>query len=1372
MHVFMRWLERQKFGPRLLVCIGSGLAVALAVGWIGVSALGTLSATVLRLQEDDLGALADLRSAQVDLAQIGRQLRAAARAPAPAERADAKKQALEAAAMFRRDLAGARGRGADPETERLFDDAERGFDAYEAGATNLLGQLDEGGAAAAVERGADAPEMSAHLGAIDAALDGVARRTQETAAQAAAQSRALAERRQAQMLALLLVGLASGTAFGTLLATSIRRPFNALCANIEGLAEGHTDTRVRYTDYRNGIGKMARAVTVLQRHAADSETGQSVKHDLAELNQLLQAAAGFEEFGDALMARLAGILGLVYGAMYVSDAAGQTLRRCGGYGCDAARHVAEFAFGQGLVGQVARDRRPIDLALPPEQGIAVSMGLGLLAVKVVHIAPVLSQERVLAVLELGALDHFNEHQRLFMQALLPTLVAKIQILAGHVATRELLEKSQDQALALAASEQQLLARRDELVEGNAKLAAQACTLEEQAEELEAQKAALLEQSGQIEIERAQLQTILDTSPIGVGIVRGDTRTYSNKRAVEMIGPPGDGRSAADTWLDLDERARMLELVERDGAALDFETKRIGPDGRVFDALLNMYRIDTPDGEAGLIWMMDITDRKRAEDAMRLAKEIAEEATKAKSDFLANMSHEIRTPMNAIIGMAHLALQTELTPKQRNYIGKVDAAAKNLLGIINDILDFSKLEAGKMHYERVGFYLEDVMEQLADLSVAKAQEKGLELLFDVGTDVPTALVGDPLRLGQVLLNLVNNALKFTERGEITLGVHKLADEEEGGVRLRFDVKDTGIGLSEEQCAKLFSAFSQADASTTRKYGGTGLGLTICKSLVDLMDGSISVSSVPGAGSTFSFTAKFGVQSEQRQMGIGGTAAEGLRILVVDDNPSARGILGGMLDSLKFDATVVGGGAAAIDALERGEGEGRPYGLVLMDWMMPEMDGIEAIKRIRADPKLAHTPAFVMVTAHSRDELLQRAADVQIDGVLVKPVSPSTMLDSILNALGKQVTQRTRKHERDSHDQAAARRVRGAYLLLVEDNQVNQELALEILTAAGLRVDVANNGVEALELAGRHDYDGVLMDCQMPVMDGFEATRRMRRDPRLAELPILAMTANAMADDKERCLAAGMNDHVSKPIDVPQLFATMAQWIRPARRAAAGPASAAGGDAPPPAVKGIETQQALARVGGNAALLRKLLRRFAETQAGAVARIAAALEAGDGPGALRIAHTLKGLAGNIGAPNMAERAALVEALLKQGGGDALPRALDEMAQELRSLCARIGAALPAGPAAAGEPDALDGAAPEVDRDALALELRQLEAMLAELDPAAAGLAEGLEERLRALGQGAAAATLLRRVAEFEFDTALEPLREIAAALGVTLRDDIHE
>ena len=1115
------------------------------------------------------------------------------------------------------------------------------------------------------------------------------------------------------------------------------------------LLSGDRQVRFGFENDTTEIGELASSLENYRLSSEQITRQREIKEDLSEVDKALVAVSSFMEFGDVLLASLSHKLCLIYGALYVANADCTELQRVGGYGCDDSFHARRFALGQGLVGQVACDRRSISLSLDEKEELGVSMGLGRVMIRHVLISPVIVRDKVLAVLELGALEAFDEQRRIFLDALLPEIAGKFQILSGNVATRELLEQTQVQAQALAVSEQQLLARRDELESSQAILA-------------------------QME-ERTRL--ILGSVNEGIwGLDAEGHTTFVNPAAAAMLGYTEQELSKASMhtlihYAHADGSPYSIKecnmyLTGQDGVARTVNNEVLWrKDGSSFPVEYDTTPIHKDGVLVGtVIVFRDITERKQTEAAMLQAKEMAEEATKAKSDFLANMSHEIRTPMNAIIGMSHLALQTNLDTKQRNYIGKVDSAARNLLGIINDILDFSKIEAGKMQFERTDFYLEDVLEHLADLSVIKAQDKGLELLFDVGTDIPTALVGDPLRLGQVIINLVNNAIKFTEQGEITVGVHKIADEADA-VRLRFAIRDTGIGLSEEQRNKLFSAFSQADASTTRKYGGTGLGLTISKRLVELMEGEIGVDSQVGVGSTFHFTAKFGVQSNQRRLTVNAEDVHGLRVLIVDDNASAREILLNILTSLKFDATVLSSGAEAIAELERGLSECRPYGLVLMDWMMPGMDGIETIKRIRADHKFTQTPAFVMVTAYSREDLLQRAEGVRIDGLLVKPVSPSTMLDSILNALGKEVTQRTRRDEKQINYREAAQRVRGAYLLLVEDNAVNQELALEILQEAGLQVDVANNGAEAVEKVAQTAYDGVLMDCQMPVLDGFEATRRIRQDSRFVDLPILAMTANAMAGDKDKCVESGMNDHIAKPIDVSLLFLTLAKWIKPRQAVIStdiGKMETRADGCPD--VPGLEMDKALARVGGSAKLLQKLICRFVETQTEVMARIKTAMESNDVETAVREAHTVKGLAGNIGAVLMAERAGRIEGMLKRGESAGLDEALFNMETEFESLLVRISVAM-------GNPQGKALPAPvvlpiAVDKEVLALQLRKLAALLEDLDSDAGGVMEGLVAQLGALGQGHSARNLLNLIAEFEFDAALKLLHEITRALDIAL------
>jgi two-component system sensor histidine kinase/response regulator len=632
----------------------------------------------------------------------------------------------------------------------------------------------------------------------------------------------------------------------------------------------------------------------------------------------------------------------------------------------------------------------------------------------------------------------------------------------------------------------------------------------------------------------------------------------------------------------------------------------------------------------------IVERQAREAALHEANLRAEAASQAKSHFLSNMSHEIRTPMNAIIGLSDLALKTALSAQQHDYLAKIHNAGTSLLGIVNDILDLSKIEAGKLGLNRSEFMLDRALERVAAVVAQKASDKELELVFDIPDEIPQCLVGDALRVEQVLTNLIGNAIKFTDRGEVVVRAERLA-RNGNHVTLKFAVRDTGIGITAEQQRRLFTAFTQADDSITRKYGGTGLGLAITKRLVEMMGGSIWVDSEPEVGSTFSFSLGFGVGRATTRSALPGRI-EGLRVLVVDDNPQARRVLSGHCAALPLEVDEAESGAAALAAVRAADQAGRPYGLVLMDGLMPNMGGIEVARIIKNDAQLSAQPLLVLVSAFGRDDLFAPADTALLDAFLTKPVGASTLVDTLMELYGgdpKAVPSATR----------CPYWLDGLRVLLVEDNAINQQVATELMSGAGMDVTTAANGRIALETvqAGQR-FDLVLMDLQMPEMDGFAATAALRADPALQALPIVAMTAHAMQPERARCLAAGMNDHLPKPIDPELLFYTVARWTgRSGENAVAPPAAPLGAGL-------LDAEAATRRLGLAPATYRAMLAKFVQAHGAVGARIAAALAAGTREDAARHAHTIKGVAATLGAYTLADVARDLEQAIEQGREDA--------------------------------------------------------------------------------------------------------------------------
>ena len=1026
------------------------------------------------------------------------------------------------------------------------------------------------------------------------------------------------------LAALLLTGI-----IGFLTFRRIVNPIQGLERVVKNVAAGDYTQSVPFTEATDETGGLARSIDVLKQGAAAIDEQRWVKSSASTVIGALQGTSSVAEFGQRLLSGLMPLLGGGVAGLYVFDEDTRRLRRTAAYGLAAgAEHRSEFSLGEGLVGQCAQDRALVSLTSLPPAYLRIASGLGDAMPDRVFASPLVSKDTLVGVLELATFRPLETRQQALLDEVTPLAAMSLEVLQRNLRTHELLGQTQAQAVQLEEQRQQVL-QTEQFFRSVLELAPDGLMV--------------VDATGVIRLANAQCENLF-----------GYTRDELVGQAVEMLVPP-----------DVVGHVALRESFHRAPTARAMggnrELRALRKDGSDFPVEIGLSPLPArgSEGMQVAVSIRDVTERREQERALKLAKAKAEEATETKSMFLANMSHEIRTPMNAILNMTGLALEADLAPKPQQYVSVAHSSAKNLLGILNDILDFSKIEADKLELENASFSLRDVLEEVTDTFRSVVIQKHVELITHALPTVPDRLRGDALRVRQVLTNLISNAFKFTEAGQVLVKVETITGETlPDEVLLRISVSDTGIGISPEQLDRLFQSFTQADSSTTRKYGGTGLGLVISRRLARLMGGDLTVESTLGNGTTFFFTARLAVEARQPESHarmVPSAVAE-RPVLIVEDTQTSRELLETLFRSWSMTPVSVATAEEGLALLERrNRSKGRdPFGLVVLDWLLPGMNGLEAAERIRAREETRALP-IVLISAYAGKEEEASCAAVGVNVFLPKPITASSLFDAIVEAQGARV------HVRRAVD-APLEQEFDVRVLLAEDNEANQMVASEILGRLGLELDIANNGREALEMlrAGRGKYAAVLMDVQMPEMDGLAATRAMRSDPLLHEVPIIAMTANAMKADLDACRDAGMNDHITKPIDRKALVQTLRRWL-PARRKPLEIVSpderAARLQDDSPTLAGINVADALGRLGLDYGTLQRMLVRFADGQGSTFAALRTAVGSGDSAAAAKHAHAIAGAAGNLGADDLRTAAKALERAGRDGRKD-LSKLLDDL------------------------------------------------------------------------------------------------------------------
>ncbi|MBF0357524.1 MAG: response regulator [Magnetococcales bacterium] len=799
------------------------------------------------------------------------------------------------------------------------------------------------------------------------------------------------------------------------------------------------------------------------------------------------------------------------------------------------------------------------------------------------------------------------------------------------------------------------------------------------------------------------------------------------------------------------------------------------DGKMVDLEISLTATPHKGNMQFTAFLQDITDRKQLLKSLEETLAVAESAGRAKSEFIANTSHEIRTPMNAILGFTELALKMDLSPKLRDYQEKVKNASHTLMGLLDDVLDFSKIEAGRLELDPVPFEINDLFDRLSDLFSIQTADKNIELILSIPASFNLTLIGDSQRLEQVLINLIRNAIKFTDQGSIIVNAEP-KETKPGRLEIFFSVKDSGIGIDPDRLPMLFDPFVQADGSTTRKYGGTGLGLTICKRLVDLMHGEISAKSTPGEGSTFYFNVPFesrpGAEEVLDQVP---EHMKGSRVLIVDDNKITRDILTNLVESFAMVPSSVESGEAALSEWMGNSANKQPFGLILMDWRMSGIDGITASKEIlkaarsKGDGSDVLEPKIIMLTAFGDDATRQLALDSGVSAFMSKPITRSHLINAIRDVAGERPVGGDNYAKILAEELETTEKISGASILLVEDNPINQQVAQELLERVGLLVELANNGQQALDKLAEKSYDAILMDVQMPVMDGMEATKHIRRQPQHNNTPIIAMTAHAMAEDKRKCLQAGMDEHLTKPIRPERLYGVLAHWlgdVKPAK-----PLAIECSDTTElPEIAGLDIADGLERVVGNRRLYRKLLIRFREDNANDVEKVSNALSAGDYATAASLVHGIKGVSSNIGAKTLHLKAEVLEKTIKDHAEKMINEAFAAFSIAHSSLIAAMEVLAPSEELAVKKLVTTDATAEDdedVEKEKVAALLEQLIELLQENSVETDTLLEGLSQELITSKAVYNMNKMLAKLEQYQFDEAIDQANEIANVLNISLQ-----